>query len=78
MADSLEYLDGIGASCATLTPLIAGRMRALGVGDQLEVVTDDPTAPDALASWARLTGNRLLEASDAGAGHWRFVIERNR
>jgi TusA-related sulfurtransferase len=62
----IEILDGSGESCATLTPVVAARMRELGPGEQLEIVSDDPTAPEALAAWARLTGNALVEAREDG------------
>jgi TusA-related sulfurtransferase len=50
-------------------------MRELEGGQRLEVTSDDATAPDAIASWARLTGNPLLETIDEG-GRWRFVLQR--
>lgn len=72
----LDVLDGVGESCATFTPVVAARLRRLDPGARLTVVSDDPTAPEALASWARLTGNPLVEAVDEGDGRWRFVLER--
>lgn len=69
-------LDGIGESCATLTPAVAARMRELAPGELLEVISDDDAAPDALASWARLTGNHLAETRDAEDGRRRFLLRR--
>jgi TusA-related sulfurtransferase len=72
----VEVLDGLGESCATFTPLVAARMRELDRGERLEVVSDDATAPDALSSWARLTGNTIVETRDEGAGRYRFILMR--
>jgi TusA-related sulfurtransferase len=69
-------LDGVGESCASFTPIVAARMRELAPGERLEVVSDDGSAPDALGSWARLTGNNLVETRDEGDGRYRFVLMR--
>jgi TusA-related sulfurtransferase len=74
--ESLDVVDGVGESCATFTPIVAARMRELAPGDQLVVVSDDASAPDALGSWARLTGNDLVETRDEGDGRYRFVLMR--
>jgi TusA-related sulfurtransferase len=76
--EPIAVLDGRGESCATFTPVIAARMRDLGQGAVLEVISDDETAAEALGSWARLTGNELLEMRDEGAGGRRFVLRRHR
>ena len=77
-AQPIAVLDGVGESCATLTPVVAARMRQLARGQRLEVISDDDTAAEALASWARLSGNDLLETRDEGPGRWRFVLGRRR
>jgi TusA-related sulfurtransferase len=69
-------LDGAGESCATFTPLVAARMRELAPGTRLDVLTDDESAPEALASWARLTGNDLLLIHEEGDGRRRFLLRR--
>jgi TusA-related sulfurtransferase len=69
-------LDGVGESCATFTPTVAARMKEMAPGDRLEVVSDDASAPDALSSWARLTGNDLVEAREEEDGRYRFVLMR--
>ncbi len=71
-------LDGSGASCATFTPLVAAWMREHPPGTRLDVLTDDESAPEALASWARLTGNDLLEIHEEDDGRRRFLLRRKR
>jgi len=69
-------MDLVGQDCATLTPLIAARVRQLNSGDVIEVVSDDPTARTGLASWSRLTGNPLVAIVDDGPGRTRYFIRR--
>ncbi|HEV8193303.1 MAG TPA: sulfurtransferase TusA family protein [Ktedonobacterales bacterium] len=49
-----------GATCAVLTPAIKEKLRQMEAGQVLEVVVDDPSAREDLASWCRLSGHELL------------------
>ena len=69
-------MDLVGQDCATLTPIIAARMRELPSGQVLEVISDDPTARSGLASWARLTGNPIVAIVDEGPGRTRYYLRR--
>jgi tRNA 2-thiouridine synthesizing protein A len=69
-------MDLVGQACATLTPLIASRMRELASGQVLEVVSDDPTARSGLAAWARLTGNPIVAIVEEGPGRTRYYLRR--
>jgi TusA-related sulfurtransferase len=69
-------MDLVGQACATLTPLIATRMRELASGQVLEIVSDDPTARSGLASWSRLTGNPIVAIVDDGPGRTRYYLRR--
>jgi TusA-related sulfurtransferase len=61
MTDELPagVLMAYGDACATLTPLIKARLRALESGDVLEVHTDDPSSREAMPAWSRLTGHTI-------------------
>ncbi|HEX5828332.1 MAG TPA: sulfurtransferase TusA family protein [Candidatus Limnocylindrales bacterium] len=69
-------MDLVGQACATLTPLIAARMRELASGQVLEVISDDPTARSGLASWSRLTGNPMVAVVEDGPGRTRYYLCR--
>jgi tRNA 2-thiouridine synthesizing protein A len=69
-------MDLVGQACATLTPIIASRMRQLESGQVLEVVSDDPTARSGLASWSRLTGNPMVAVIEDGPGRTRYYLRR--
>jgi TusA-related sulfurtransferase len=70
-----QRIDALGDGCATLTPRIAAAMRALGPGEVLAVLTDDPSAPEGIAAWSRLTGHRVV-ASATESGGTRFYLRR--
>ncbi|HET6379564.1 MAG TPA: DsrE family protein [candidate division Zixibacteria bacterium] len=63
----IAHLDGTGASCATFTPLVADRMRRLQPGQLLEVITDDPSAPDGLPPLGELIGQFVANGGEIWA-----------
>jgi TusA-related sulfurtransferase len=69
-------MDVVGQACATLTPLIASRIRGLESGQVLEVLSDDPTARSGLAAWSRLTGNPIVATIEDGPGRTRYYLRR--
>lgn len=69
-------MDLVGQACATLTPMIAARMRELESGQVIEVISDDPTARSGLAAWSRLTGNPIVAILDDEAGQSRYYLRR--
>lgn len=69
-------MDLVGQACATLTPIIASRMRQLDSGQVLEVISDDPTARSGLTAWARLTGNPIVAIIEDGPGRTRYYLRR--
>ncbi len=69
-------LDAVGQDCATLTPIVASRMKQMRTGEVLEVVSDDPTSRTGLAAWSRLTGNALIASRDEASGRTRYYLRR--
>ena len=69
-------LEGGDASCATLTPMIATRVRSLDPGQILEVITTEPTAAADLTSWTKLTGNELLGRRDVGSEQHYYIRKK--
>jgi TusA-related sulfurtransferase len=69
-------MDLVGQACATLTPMIALRMRELPAGQVLEVISDDPTARSGLASWSRLTGHPIVAIVEDEGGRTRYYLRR--
>ncbi len=50
--------------CGELLVLLHQRMRSLGPGQVMEVVTYDPGAHEDLPAWCRLTGHTMLAEQD--------------
>ncbi len=79
MADSAyskaahHVLDCIGLYCPM--PVLKARqeMDKLGLGEILEVLADDPAAEPDLKSWAKRTGQKILEIEKTSEGLRLFI-----
>ena len=70
-------LDCLGLFCPM--PIVKTR-EALGemaLGEVLEMLSDDPASDPDMRSWARRTGNELLEVSKNGAVY-HFLVRKTR
>ena len=70
-------IDCIGFFCPI--PIVKTReaMGPMAVGQVLEMLSDDPSSVPDMKSWARRTGNELLDITKKGAGH-RFLVRKVR
>jgi TusA-related sulfurtransferase len=70
-------LDCLGLYCPM--PILKTReaMRALGVGQVLEMTSDDPASEADMKSWAARTGHELLEVEKRGTV-FRFLVRKAR
>lgn len=69
-------LYAVGQNCATLTPIVAARMKQMRSGQVLDVVSDDPTSRTGLAAWSRLTGNVLIASTDEDPPRTHYYLRR--
>jgi tRNA 2-thiouridine synthesizing protein A len=65
---SAAAIDALGEGCATLTPRIAAALRGMAPGEVLAVLADDPSAPEGIAAWSRLTGHQVVATAAEDAG----------
>ena len=70
-----QKIDCLGLFCPM--PILKTReaMKALGVGQVLEMVSDDPASDADMRSWSRKTGHELVEIDREGAVY-RFLIRK--
>ena len=70
-------LDCVGLFCPM--PILKTReaMKAMAVGQVLEMPSDDPASEADMKSWTARTGNELLEIDRDGAV-FRFVVRKTR
>jgi tRNA 2-thiouridine synthesizing protein A len=70
-------IDCLGLFCPM--PILKTReaMKALRVGQTLEMVSDDPASEPDMRSWSAKTGHELLEIDRNGA-IYRFVVRKTR
>lgn len=72
-----RVLDCLGLFCPM--PIVRTReaLREMTVGQVLEMLSDDPASDPDMRSWARRTGNELLDASKTGPVY-HFLVRKSR
>lgn len=68
-------LDLKGLSCPLPIIKTAKAMKELAPGQLLEAFATDPGSVPDFEAWAKVTGNPLVESSEAG-GVFRFVLKK--
>ena len=68
-------VDARGKSCPGPLVALHKALRDAERGDLLELLATDPGARSDVPSWAKLSGNELLEAGEDD-GVFRFVIRK--
>ena len=68
-------LDMVGYFCPEPVIRVNEEIEAVGVGEVLELLADDPSSESDVRSWARRTGHELLSVEKAGSA-FRFLIRR--
>lgn len=70
-------LDCLGLFCPM--PIVKTReaMKAMALGQVLEMLSDDPASDADMHSWVRRTGNELIAVTKDGA-IYRFLVRKTR
>jgi tRNA 2-thiouridine synthesizing protein A len=68
-------LDCTGLFCPMPIVKMKKSMKELGIGERIKVLATDPGSMRDFKSWAKKTGNNLLEASESD-GVYTYVIEK--
>jgi tRNA 2-thiouridine synthesizing protein A len=71
-----KTLDLKGLACPLPVLKTRKALSDLPKGATLEVLSDDPQAPDDFAAFAESTGNTLLEHTESGGVH-RFLLQHS-
>ena len=68
-------VDARGQSCPGPLVTLHKALKGAARGDLLELLATDPGSKSDVPSWAKLSGNELLEASE-DAGVFRYVVRK--
>jgi tRNA 2-thiouridine synthesizing protein A len=68
-------VDARGQSCPGPLVSLARALKDARPGDVLELLATDPGSKSDVPSWAKLTGNELLEASERD-GTFRYLVRK--
>ena len=75
MSITATVVDAKGQSCPGPLVTLHRALKGARAGELFELLCTDPGSRSDVPSWARLSGNELLEASQDG-GVFRFVIRK--
>lgn len=73
----MNTLDCKGLMCPMPTVELTKRIRKMKVGDELELVSDDPNSKEDIPAWCKRTGNQLVGLEEAD-GIYTFHIKKLR
>jgi tRNA 2-thiouridine synthesizing protein A len=68
-------VDARGQSCPGPLVALATVLREVRAGELLELLATDPGSRSDVPSWAKISGNELLEATETG-GVFRYLIRK--
>jgi tRNA 2-thiouridine synthesizing protein A len=68
-------VDAKGQSCPGPLVSLAKAIKGARSGDLLELLATDPGSKSDVPSWAQLSGNELLEATEED-GVYRYVVRK--
>ncbi len=68
-------VDARGQSCPGPIVSLFRAMRHAMPGEVFELLATDPGSKTDIPSWARISGNELLEAEDRG-GEFRYLVRK--
>jgi tRNA 2-thiouridine synthesizing protein A len=73
--DVTETLDTSGLSCPLPVLKTKKAIKGLAVGDLLKVISTDPGSKKDIPSWARVTGQEIVDSSEEG-DKYIFVVKK--
>jgi tRNA 2-thiouridine synthesizing protein A len=68
-------VDARGQSCPGPLVTLAKALKEAASGDLLELLATDPGSRSDIPSWAEISGNELLESSEA-EGEYRYLVRK--
>jgi tRNA 2-thiouridine synthesizing protein A len=68
-------VDARGQSCPGPLVALARALKDAASGDTLELLATDPGSKSDVPSWATISGNELIEATEA-SGEFRYLIRK--
>ena len=69
-------VDAKGQSCPGPLVSLAKALKNAQNGDLFELLATDPGSKSDVPSWAEISGNELLEATEEADGLYRYVVRK--
>jgi TusA-related sulfurtransferase len=77
MVLKMETLDCIDLECPLPTVELTKKMKKMKVGEELEMVSNEPNSKLDVTAWCRRTGNQLVSTREE-QGHFYYHIKKVR
>jgi tRNA 2-thiouridine synthesizing protein A len=69
-------VDARGQSCPGPLVTLAKALKDARSGEQFELLATDPGSRSDVPSWAKISGNDLLDATELDDGTFRYVVRK--
>ncbi|HEY3420004.1 MAG TPA: sulfurtransferase TusA family protein [Methanomassiliicoccales archaeon] len=73
----MEILDCRGLECPLPTVELTKKIKRMKVGEELEMVSNEPNSKLDVPAWCKRTGNQLIDVREE-EGHFYFHIKKVR
>ncbi len=73
----VETLDCRGLLCPVPIIRLSKAVKAIGIGDQVQMIATDPGSDPDMKAWEKQTGHKLVSSHHEG-NEFHFLVERMR
>ena len=74
--NTITAVDAKGQSCPGPLVSLAKALKNAQIGNLFELLATDPGSKSDVPSWAEISGNELLEATEEAEGVYRYVVRK--
>ena len=72
----MKKIDARGRICPLPLFYTKRKIEEIQVGDEVEIIADDPTAKETIPKWSEQHGHEVVSIEDIGENQFRIVIKK--
>lgn len=72
----MQKIDTRGKICPLPLFYTKQKIEKMKIGDEIEIIADDPTVKETIPKWGMLHGHEILSTEDIGYNHFRIVVRK--
>jgi TusA-related sulfurtransferase len=70
----MQKIDARGRVCPLPLFYVKHKIEKMQIGDEVEIIVDDPTAKDTIPKWSVQHGHEIVAIEDIGDNQFRIVV----